>query len=98
MTSLHAAWVYREFSEANLGDKRRNHRAVRMAAMMARSPGGHISGVFSTGADREAAYRFVRNPEIGSAALMRSAREATVRACFGEQHVFVPVDASSLNL
>ena len=69
-----------------------------MAATMAQSPGGHISGVFATNAEREAAYRFVRNPDVEAEALTRAAMEATARRCFGKGHVFVPVDASSFNL
>lgn len=98
MTTLHAEWARREFSHAALGDKRRSDRAVDMAGTMARSPGGHLSGVFSTEAEREAAYRFVRNRDIEAAALGRAALETTARRCFGKEHVFVPVDASSLNL
>src|SRR5256885_3761851 len=98
MRSVHATWAVREFSHASLGDKRRNERTVRMAATMAQSPGGHISGVFATSAEREAAYRFVRNPDVEAEALTRAALEATARRCFGKGHVFVPVDASSFNL
>src|SRR5437868_12534229 len=98
MTAMHAVWARREFGRAVLGDERRSERAALMATAMAKAPGGHISGVFSTGAEREAAYRFVRNREIEPAALTRAAMEATARQCFGKEHVFVPVDASSLNL
>lgn len=69
-----------------------------MATTMARNPGGLISGVFADSAAREGSYRFVRNDAVDHEALIRSAVEATVERCHGQDMVFVPVDATSFNL
>lgn len=96
--SIHAVWSEQEFGHAALGDERRSHRARQMAATMSRSPGGQLSAVFAAAADREAAYRFVRNDAIAWEALSRSASAATVERCFEQPLVFVPIDATSFNL
>lgn len=95
---IHGQWAEQEFGGAKLCDTRRTTRAVAMVKTMARRPGGQISAVFTKGATREAAYRFVRNDDIEAGALSRSALEATVTRSFGEATVFVPVDATSFNL
>lgn len=96
--NIHEIWSEQEFGQATLGDERRNRRAVRMGATMSRSPGGHLSGVFSDAGAREGAYRFVRNEAIDSGALSLSATKATVERCWRQPLVFAPIDATSLNL
>jgi hypothetical protein len=95
---IHESWSEQEFGQAALGDLRRSRRAVQMGATMSRSPGGQVSAVFLDGKTREAAYRFVRNEAIDSAALLRSSVGATVQRCWREPVVFAPLDATSFNL
>jgi hypothetical protein len=53
-----AEWAQNEFGFAQLGDKRRNHRLVKIAQKLAASPGGTLPQAFPDWAELKAAYRF----------------------------------------
>src|SRR5438552_2722772 len=91
-------WATREFGRARLGDQRRTRRLIEMAATTAAAPAGQVTQLFTTGATREAAYRFLENPAVDAAELGRAAHLATANRCYEHDFVFVPVDATSLSL
>lgn len=94
----HQLWAEREFRRAQLGDKRRQRRLVRMAATAAATPAGRVTEQFAEGAEREAAYRFLENDDVDAAEMARAAHQATSNRCFEHEVVYVPVDGTSLNL
>ena len=91
-------WAYEEFGHAELGDARRTSRLVRMTAAAARRPGGTVLDVFRTSADRQGAYDFLANPDIGKDQLLAAVSLATMRRCENHPFVFVAVDGTSLRL
>ena len=91
-------WSLEEFGGARLGDQRRTTRLVAMGARAAAKPGGNITAVFSNSAEREGAFRFVENDEVGGAEITRAARYAAAARARGQAFVFAPVDGTSLNL
>ena len=73
------AWAQEEFGGAELGDKRRTERLKAMAARMAEKPGGKLTRVFESVAEREGAYRFIENSDVSIAEMERARCEACAR-------------------
>lgn len=92
------AWAESQFGNAELGDKRRTLRLVRMATRAAKAPGGRITGVFETPAERQAAYDFLEHESVRAAAVAEALFASTARASVGESKVFISTDGSSLSL
>jgi len=57
-------WAEREFSGAQLGDKRRTGRLVKTAALLAERPSGSIPDAIKDLKDVKGAYDFFTHPEI----------------------------------
>lgn len=85
-------WAASEFGHADLGDRRRTHRLVAMAAQLAQRPAGRITGAFDDAAAREAAYRFVESDHFSAADLGAAMFEATARRAKDYAEIIVPVD------
>ena len=90
------SWTSREFGTAELGDARRSRRLVKLAASFAERPAGKITEVMQVPAEREAAFRFVENGAIESAAIARAHHRATAERCGEVSDILVPVDQTSL--
>lgn len=70
-----------------------------MASRLAQHPAPHVSEVFAGRADeRQAAYDFLDNEAVSVGALREAIASACVRRCQDLPFVFVPVDATCLNL
>lgn len=91
-------WAEHTFGKAELGDKRRVDRLVKMAQQAAKKPAGNVTKVFTASADREAAYRFVENTDVDPEAIVKSLRFAVVERCSNEPFVFLAIDGSSVTL
>jgi len=89
-------WASQEFGTAELGDARRSRRLVKLAASFAERPAGKITEVMQVPAEREAAFRFVENGAIESAAIARAHHRATAERCGEVSDILVPVDQTSL--
>jgi Transposase DNA-binding/Transposase DDE domain len=98
MKMSNQGWATDEFGGAQLGDARRQRRLVAIAARAVGRPAGRITDVFSTSAEREAAYRLLENEALAHGALAKSAHQAAARRCSEHANVVVPIDGSSLNL
>lgn len=61
-------WAEEEFRGIDLGDKRRDRRAVRLLERLAERPTASIPGACKGWAETQAAYRFLAN-EVSSHAL-----------------------------
>jgi Transposase DNA-binding/Transposase DDE domain len=97
-TMRYEKWAAQEFRDANLGDPRRTRRLVAVGAACAAHPAGKVTEVFAKGAEREGAYRLLENEHVPTAEIGAAAHRAGVRRTWGQPHVFVPIDGSSLNI
>lgn len=92
------AWACDEFGRADLGDARRTLRLVRLAGRVAERPAGAVSVVFENAGERQAAYDFLRNDAIRSAAVLGATAQATATRCADHESVYVVIDGTSLTL
>lgn len=90
-------WARQQFGSAQLGDRRRTERLVRLAARAARSPAGTVTSVVS-GAEREGAFRLLESSKVSAQALADASHRASVERCQQQPWVYVPIDGSSLSL
>jgi hypothetical protein len=77
------SWAMEEFGHAKLGDIRRRDRLVRMATKAVERPGGRVTEVFTTSADRQGAYDLLDNEAVTPAAVTESIGVATASTGFG---------------
>jgi hypothetical protein len=89
-------WAAREFGGATLGNQLRVRRLVAIAAGCAERPAGKVTEVFSSGAEREGAYRFLESDHVDPDAMMVAAHEAGAKRCIDAPFVYVPIDQSTL--
>jgi hypothetical protein len=76
-----AQWAQTEFALAELGDRRRTQRLVRMATGLAQTPTGTLPQAFPAWKDLKAAYRLLDHVEFGPAELQQAHRQHTLEAC-----------------
>ena len=91
-------WAADEFGDAELGDRRRTQRLVKLAAEVARTPAGTVTRACHTSASREGAFRWLENPAIRHDAVLSATVRATLRRCDGLRRVHVPLDGTALTL
>jgi Transposase DNA-binding/Transposase Tn5 dimerisation domain len=77
-------WAEETFGEVNLGDPRREERAVTMAAAMAMAPAASLPQQMGSEAATHAAYRFLQSPGISYEQVISPHVQQT-RAAMGEQ-------------
>jgi hypothetical protein len=92
-----ANWAKQEFGEARLGNALRNRRVERLAAAVLRKPAGTVTAVLKGAADREGAFRLLRNEHVSAAELGRSSHQATARRCHGAWTT-VAIDQTTLSV
>lgn len=68
-------WADRHFGDIDLGDQRRNQRAVTIASAMASNPDQSIPQMFRNTYDVKAAYNFFRHPDSTPDNLQQAHRE-----------------------
>lgn len=77
-------WAQQQWGNAELGDKRRTYRAVRLGAQIANHPQDSLPGQTQSWGDLKAAYRLLHEEDITHAALSaphwRQTREHAERA------------------
>jgi transposase-like protein/transposase Tn5 family protein len=91
-------WAREEFGHAELGDARRTERLVRLASCAISRPGGRITEVCESEAERQGAYDFLESERVGEEALQDAAAKAAIRRVAGQSYAFVAVDGTSLSL
>lgn len=65
------AWAQETFGQVQLGDPRRDRRAVQIATALARDPAASFPKAMNTDADLQATYRFWANEQVGYNDLLR---------------------------
>lgn len=90
-------WVYNQFAEIDVSDRRLQHRAVDIAEGCAKRPEESLAGRFDTWADQKAAYRFFSNPKITHQVLQQPHYHRVLeKARFSEKLVLFIQDGSEL--
>jgi hypothetical protein len=92
------AWAADEFGAADLGDRRRTRRLVRLATQVALRPAGTVTGSCQSSASREGAFRWLENPAIRAEAVEGAMALAALRRCRGARLIHVPIDGTALTL
>jgi len=89
-------WAHATFGHAELGNRKRTRRLVAMAAHLAGTPAGTVTGTFAESAAREGAFRWLASGEVKSDAVV----DALGRAAFAQAkgRVYCAIDGSSLRL
>jgi hypothetical protein len=76
-----AQWAQTEFALAELGDRRRTQRLVKVASRLAQTPTGTMPQAFPDMRDLKGVYRFVDHLEFGPAEIQQPHRQRTLEAC-----------------
>lgn len=76
-----AAWAQQQFGFAQLGDKRRNERLVKVATNLAANPGGTLPQAFAQWAELKAAYRLFNQQQVTFERVIAPHCERTLQAC-----------------
>jgi hypothetical protein len=91
-------WAQEEFGHARTAHGAQQKRLVKMAERCASNPGGRVTEVFASSAERQAAYKLLEKGRVTSTMLLEASAEAGLRRGIGSEYLFVPVDGSSLSL
>jgi hypothetical protein len=72
-------WAEQQFGQAELGDRRRTHRAVRLGAALAAEPAASLPRQTGDWTALKAAYRLLSEPDVTHGALTAAHRQAVRR-------------------
>jgi hypothetical protein len=72
-------WADEEFQGIDLGDQRRNRRAIQLVERLAERPTESLPGACRGWGETQAAYRFFGNEAIEAQAILEPHREAAIR-------------------
>lgn len=101
ITTIHQAaprlWAEQHFGDLDLGDLRRNQRAVTIATAMATNPARSIPQMFLKPYDVKAAYSFFRHPEATPDALQLAHREVVLDQLQQPGHYLLLEDTSEMS-
>lgn len=92
-----AAWAVEEARGARLGDRRRTHRLAHLLSALAVRPGDSLPAACATPAATKAAYRFLANDAIDTAAILASHIAATTDRLRGEATLLALQDTTTLD-
>ncbi len=91
-------WAQEQFGSTWFGDPRLTHRAVSIAARMARRPGDSLPKQMQGWADQKASYRFMGNQAVSHEALCKPHwKQTRERARQSEQTVLMVQDITELD-
>lgn len=90
-------WAEQTFGEVKLGDRRREQRAVRMAAAMAAHPGASLPQQMGSEGQAHAAYRFLQTPQIGYEELIEPHVRQTRAAMSQQRRVLLIQDTTEVD-
>jgi len=93
-----AAWAQGEFGTVEVEDARWRRRLVLVAEQTARRPGGKVTEVIGSSAERQGAYGLLESGAVAASAIAKGMFRACAERCAGEPFVFCPTDGSSLTL
>jgi len=91
--------AYDDYGKVNLGDERLSKRMVRLLEQLSGNPGASISAACQDPYQAKAAYRFVGNDEVSTAAITRITQDVTVGRINEAKPpvLLIPQDTTELN-
>ena len=92
-----AQWAQAQFASAQLGDRRRTKRLVKIATNLAQSPSGTLPQAFPQWSELKAAYRFFNQPKVTFEQIQRPHWEQTRAACREPGQYLLIEDTSQLD-
>jgi hypothetical protein len=90
-------WARTEFGSAQLGDRRREERLVKIATNLADKPGGTLPQAFAHSAELKAAYRFFNQKGVTYRQVLAGHLEGTRRACREPGEYLIIEDTTDLD-
>jgi len=90
-------WAQQEFGLAQLGDRRRTERLVKMGANLAQNPGGTLPQAFPEWSQLKAAYRLLSQPEASYERILAPHWDHTRRECCEPGEYLLIEDTTELN-
>ena len=90
-------WANRIFGQADLNDKRRTKRLVKLTADMADGAGKSVVRASKDPASIEGAYRFIENDSINPKAIAQAGFEATAKECAERRLILALEDTTGLS-
>jgi hypothetical protein len=87
-----------EFGHIKLGNGKRKNRLLSMVEQLSQRASGKVTEAFENSADRQGAYKFLRNDLIKAAAIGNASHQACARRCAQESYVYICADGSSLSI
>src|SRR5437867_8260258 len=95
--SAPAQWAQDEFAFAQLGDKRRNKRLVKIGQALAANPGGTLPQALPQWDELKAAYRFFDQPTVTFEAVLTPHWERTQANCREPGEYLIIEDTTELD-
>lgn len=92
-----ASWAVHELSQAQLGDRRRVARLIRLVSDLAAQPGATIPAACGDWAATKAAYRFLADDAVAAGAIREAHHAATVARIAAHATVLVLQDTTALD-
>ena len=91
------SWAEKTFGKAQLNDKRRTKRLVKVAADMADGAGKSVVKASKDSASIEGAYRFIENNYVDASAIAQAGFETTAAECAERRLVLALEDTTGLS-
>lgn len=95
--STPASWAQEQFGFAQLGDKRRNDRLIKVATNLAANPGGTLPQAFAQWAELKAAYRLLDQSQVTFERVIAPHCERTLAACHQPGEYLIIEDTTLLD-
>lgn len=95
--STPACWAQEQFGFAQLGDKRRNDRLIKVATNLAANPGGTLPRAFPQWAELKAAYRLLDQPQVNFERVIAPHCERTLAGCHQPGEYLIIEDTTLLD-
>lgn len=92
-----AQWAQHEFGLAQLGDRRRNERLVKIATKLAANPGGTLPQALPQWSELKPAYRLLDRPEVTPAKIQAPHLENTLAHCRAAGEYLIIEDTTLLD-
>ena len=90
-------WAEEEFATLDLGDERLDRRAVLPAERLGQKPGAGIPAACRSWAETAAAYRFLRNAQVGWVEVLTAHAQAAQARMRGQRAVLHLQDTTDLD-
>jgi hypothetical protein len=92
-----ALWAEQEMGHAQLGDRRRTQRLVKVTMALAQNPNGTLPSTFPDWKDLRAAYRLLAEPDVTHAAIMAAHTQRVAQACQAPGEYLLVEDTTTLS-